>query len=194
MRPSCVFSLLAAAVFALLVADTLPAETEPRQRITAPLVAISGTDSQVRAAFYKRVTTSKEWQQIWADHLGTSVDDHYRPLFELDFEHCLMIAIFRGEQIQTRRLQIETVSENADSLVIRFWQIGYGVSVGPDGTTPPPERPYAFIVLPKTNKPIILEEKIWSKEDQARNRPPEWKEIARLSPDPAPSSGPRPDS
>jgi hypothetical protein len=180
MRISGIFSLLIAFMLPALIATAAPADSRPSQRTTAPLVAISGTDSHVQQSLYKRVTSIKVWQQIWADHLGKSVDDYYRPLFEVDFDRCLVIAIFRGEQIQTRQLKIEAVSENADSLTIRYWEIGYGVSLGPGESAPPPERPYAFIVLPKTDKKIILEEKVWSKEDAARDRPPEWKEIARL--------------
>jgi hypothetical protein len=148
--------------------------------ISKPLVAISGTDSHVKKPSYDRVTTLEDWTRIWARHLGTTVDSYYRPLFEVDFDRCMLVVIFRGEKIQTRRIEIESVSENADQVVIRFWEIGYGIQLGPGEIRPPPERPYAFIVLPKNNKEIILEEKIWSKYEQAHDLPPKWKERARL--------------
>lgn len=156
------------------------AEKELPRSTSKPLLAVSGTDSHIKKPSYLRVTTEKDWNDIWSRHLGTSEDDYYRPLFEVDFDRCLVIAVFRGEQIQTRRLQIESVSENAESVIIRFWEIGYGVFLGPGESASPAERPYAFIVLPITERDIVLEEKIWSKEDAEFDRPPKWKQVARL--------------
>ena len=161
-----------------IAASAAPKEL-PRA-ITKPLVAVSGSDSQVREPSCLRVTTEKDWRSVWARHLGTSTADSYRALFEVDFDCCLVIVIFRGERIQTRRLEIESVSEIPESIVVRFNEPGYGIALGTNESAPPPERPYAFIVLPKTDKEIVIEEKIWSKEDAARNRPPKWKVVARL--------------
>jgi hypothetical protein len=169
------------------------AQKQSIQTNSKPLLAVSGTDSYVTKPHYLRVTKADDWTRIWARHLGTSKEDYYRPLFEVDFDRCLMVVIFRGEQIQTRRLQIESMAENAESITVRFWELSYGTGHGVNETpTPrPPERPYAFIVLPKTNKYIVLEEKIWSKEDAVLDRPPKWKEVARLKPDQSASVEPR---
>jgi hypothetical protein len=162
------------------ISTELFAEQQSAAVQSKPLLAFSGTDSRVKETSYHRVTTANDWAKLWARHLGTSERDYYRPLFEVDFDRCLLIVIFRGERGQTRQLQIESLSEYANSIVIRFWEMGYNtISTDPNYKRPPPERPYAFIVLPKTNKLIVLEEKIWSKEDEARNRPPQWKEVAR---------------
>ena len=180
-----------AVLVCLPTANEVLAETEAAQAILKPLVAMSGTDSRIQQASFLRVSSTKELMNVWARHLGTAVDDYYRPLFEVDFDRCLVIAIFLGERIQIRRMEIESVSEKGDAIVIRFWAIGYAISLGPNDKPAPPERPYTFVVLPKSDKEILLEEKIWTKEDTAKNRPPQWKEIARMKPPKTVSSQPR---
>jgi hypothetical protein len=144
-----------------------------------PLVVISGTDSHVSKPSYERVTTPESWARIWASHLGTSKDDAYRPLLEVDFDRCLVVAVFRGDETNIRRLQVDSLSETADSVVIRFTELGY--QTAGDSNDKPPDRPYAFIVVFKTSKRIVLE----------RNFPnmlstvPEWNEVAQLKGDPA---------
>jgi hypothetical protein len=158
------------------------AQEESSSPISTPLVAISGTDSHVTKPSYERVTTAKDWRRIWAGHLETTVDSYYRAIMEVDFDRCLVVVMFRGEQIQIRQITIDSVLETAGSITIRFNELGYGIGLGKDEKPPKPERPYAFVILPKTNKEIVWEEKIWSKEDSARGRPPKWEERARLKP------------
>jgi hypothetical protein len=152
------------------------AENEKRPPVSKPLVAISGADSHVhvRKPSYERVTTPEDWARIWISHLGTTKDDAYRPLLEVDFDRCLVVVIFGGERINIRRIEIDSLSENTNSIVIRFTELGYQTD-GADNNKPS-DRPYAFIIVPKTNKSIVLERNLANLGVQA----PEWKEVARL--------------
>jgi hypothetical protein len=138
------------------------------------LVAISGADSHVGKPSYQRITTAKDWARIWATHLGTSVDDAYRQLLEVDFQRCLIVVIFQGEAINVRGIQIVSFSETLNSITIRFDELTY--QTAGDSNNDPPRRPYAFVIIPTTSKTIVVEENVQNYKDA----PLEWKQIARL--------------
>jgi hypothetical protein len=140
-----------------------------------PLVAISGRDSHVTKPLYERISNRKDLARIWAKHVGTTVDDYYRPLFEVDFDRCLVVAIYRGEQKNTRGIEISSVSETNNLLVIRFNELFYQTAGASNDD--PPDRPYALVVIPRTNKPISLQANTQSYKGQ----PPIWEEVARSS-------------
>ena len=156
----------------LLVCDCLAAEQ--LMPISKPLVATSGANSHVRKPSFMRVTKSEDWIRIWAAHLGTTKDDAYRSLFEVDFDRLLVIVIFRGETANVRGIQIDSLSETPDSVVVRFTELGYQTA-GIDNNKPW-DRPYAFVISSKTNKIIVVEENIQT----VKGDPPVWKERAQL--------------
>lgn len=146
-----------------------------------PLVAISGTDSHVKNESYERVETQGEWSNALARHLGTSVDDAYRPVIEVDFDKCFVIVVFRGDQIQVRQLIVDKLTEEKESITLRFSELGYQIgNSGPNPLPPEVQRPYAFVVLPKSDKPVRLLETIWNNKDSVNDF--STKEWARLTP------------
>jgi len=148
--------------------------------MSKPLVAISGTNSHVSKPSYQRIVTPEDWTRVWVSHLGTTSDNAYRPLLEVDFDRCLVVAIFRGERGNIRQIQVHSLSETADSIVIRFEELGYQTSVraGEVDEYKVPDRPYAFVILPKSDKAIVLEENI--NRSLVLDGPPKWKSVARL--------------
>jgi hypothetical protein len=160
------------AVLFLLAALAIEANAAAKARM--PLVVVSGADSEVRQASYRRITEPDEWAKIWANHVGTSVDDPYSPRFEVDFGRCMVIAILRGEQQNSRGIQLDSMEDSEDVLVIRFTQLGYQTS-GADNNKPL-DRPYAFVVVPAATKRIVIEENV----QNLIGRPPDWKEVARM--------------
>jgi hypothetical protein len=152
------------------------ADYESLRSVSKPLVAISGTDSRVTKPSYARITTPEDWVRIWVSHLGTTSDNAYRPHLEVDFDRCLVIAIFRGNKVNVRGIQIDSLSETRDSIAIRFNEITYQTE-GPVDEYKVPDRPYTFIIVPKTDKTIIVEEHI---NRSLRGGPPVWKVRARL--------------
>jgi hypothetical protein len=150
------------------------AENEAPRPASKPLMAISGADSHVRKPSYERVTSQQDLSRVWSIHLGTSQDDAYRPLLDVDFDRCLVVAIFRGEQRNIRGIQINSLSEAAESVLIRFLEIGYQTA-GADNNKAL-DQPYAFVVVLKTNKEIVLQQDI----QNMKNAPPKWNEVVRL--------------
>jgi hypothetical protein len=71
----------------------------------------------------------------------------------------------------------DSVLENADVTVIRFVEVTYQTFQRVGEPPKPPDRPYAFVVLPKSKKTIVLEEGV----QEFKGDPPVWKECARLN-------------
>ncbi len=139
-----------------------------------PLVTISGADSKVRKPSYERIATADKWTEAWARHLGTSKEDAYRSLMEIDFERCEVVAIFRGDRTNVRGIKILPLFTDHDYLILRIEDVDYQTN-GADNNKPR-DKPYAFVVIPKTSKEIILEEDV----QHYKGEPPEWKEIIRI--------------
>jgi hypothetical protein len=78
------------------------AAIEISARASRPLIAISGADSHVQRTTYDRIINPDDWDSAWASHLGTRKDDAYRSRFEIDFERCMVVVIFRGERVNVR--------------------------------------------------------------------------------------------
>jgi hypothetical protein len=193
MKAQCIAASLVAVGSCFGFLAVALAQKDVVRPVSKPLVVISGIDSHVKQPSYTCITTAEDWRRTWARHInlptvrGRSVDDLLaiteKMIMQVDFDRCLAVVIFRGEQIQVRQITVDSVLESVGSITIRFKELHYGIDLGPNESPRPLERPYAFIVLPKTNKEIVLQEKIWSKEDERFGRPPKWEEWARLSPE-----------
>jgi hypothetical protein len=170
-------AVITAVVFGLLISRGVRSDVGQKkdQQERKALVVVSGANSKVSNSSLERITTAKEWAKAWARHLGTTEDDPYRPNFDVDFEHCLVVAIFRGNQVNTRGVKVESIAESADRIRIRFKDVGY--QTVDNGEPSPPDRPYAFVVVPKTDKAIVLEEDVQSYKDH----PPVWEQCGKLS-------------
>ena len=163
--------ILLAAVYIVWACSGLygHAQDKNAENLQRPIVVIAGADSHVHKPFYQRVTTSDALHAIWARHLGTSVDDAYRPTMEVDFDRYMVVAALLGDKVNVRGLEVHSVFDNAGSLTIRVERLSY--QTGSKGDT---RQPYAFIVLPKTGKRIVLEENTQNYKGGA----PVWKQLA----------------
>src|SRR5439155_183235 len=119
------------------------------------------------------VRTREEWNRVWATHLGTADDDAYGTKMDVDFERCMVIAVFRGERVNARGIQIDSTTEAGESIRIRLSDLRY--QTAGKANKDPPDRPYAFIVVAKSSKGIVAEENL----QHYKGQPPEWKEWLR---------------
>ena len=167
-------------LFACIVVCSMPlllvaADASKTGNVTAPLVVLTGNDSHVKERAYERIASPADWKKAWLNHLGMKEDTIYRPAMEVDFSRCEVIAIFEGDSWNSCGLRIDSVTERDDSIVVRFDDVSYqtdGPGGGGDRVTP-----FAFVVLPKAQKPIALEDNV----QQYIGRPPEWREVVRLA-------------
>ncbi len=157
-------------------------------RKVRPVVVWTGTDSKQSKESFARCTSPKEWQATWkahTDRLG-GADEPACP--QVDFDSYTVIAIFRKRS----RLRISEVVEEQDCVRVRYQPWGDQIAFipGPKGSSVKVlesgrgeidlNKPYllsfAFIVLPKGAKAIILEEDVQS----VIGDPPVWKECAKF--------------
>ena len=162
MRPNLVVSFVVCSTVALFIA----ADVKKAENSAAPAVVLTGQDSHVEEPTYERIASRAEWKKMWRNHLGMKEDTVVCPAMEVDFSRYEVVAIFGGESSYISGFRVDSVTERDDLVLIRFEGIFFmthGRLI--HGT------PYAFIVLPKSEKPITLE----------TGKPPQSSEVARLT-------------
>ena len=159
------------------------ATSHPSQdRPVAEAVAyLSGGDSQITQQSFFRVSDAAQWQELWLEHLGQREVSIYQPKFEVDFSRSMVIAIFNGKATNTCGIEVCSIHESEQSILIRYEVEGYqtitGLSTTPseDGDSIP-DNAFAFIVLPRSDRTVILDED----QHSIIGDPPRWVEVARL--------------
>ncbi len=202
------------------------AEMQPRERQEAPpstlpaLVTLTGAHSHIADARCLRITTQAEWAALWLEHLGeaSKADDslyHNKAgLPVVDFERCMVVAIFGGASVNSAGYAAGTVpaggagipsGDGAARLIIK--ELGYQtLNNGPPGSGGEPPSagaffwsadaddggdrvtPFAFFVVPRTLGPLVLLDRGENKGSQR------WQERARFPalPEVPPASDPEP--
>jgi hypothetical protein len=164
--------LSVALAVALLSGRTFSNGEEPATRAAKPLLVLSGAASEVKDAGYHRVSSADKLKQIWRSHLGPAQDRGDNPVPEVDFDRCVVLALFEGSKSNSHGLRITEVLERDNETIVRFDDISYQ-SFGNANAV----APFAFVVLPASDKLIVVEENV----QQYLADPPKWKEVARLT-------------
>ncbi len=184
MRRSIVLLAVAIAGFAAIRGAAGEDNAQHAQR---PYVAITGPDSHVRERGYFRVESEKEWIKVWQRHKGEKESEGYNFFYNplglptVDFGNCMVIAIFEGTSENSAGYTANAVFEKGGRLILRFADKGYQTA-GPNGGGQI-ANVYGFFVLPRSNKPVVLEEDVRT----LIAGPPVWKEVAVLPPKGAPA-------
>jgi hypothetical protein len=168
MRPNLFAALIVCSTALLLIAA---GASKPRND-TAPLAVLTGNDSHVKARTYERIASPTDWKKTWLKHLGMKEDTIYRPAMEVDFDRCEVVALFEGESWNTCGFVVHSVTERDDSILLRVEGVYYQTEGDGDCVAP-----FAFVVVPKSSKPITLEQS----DPHFPNEPPRWKEVARFA-------------
>jgi hypothetical protein len=147
----------------------------------APLVTWQGPDSAVAQAGYFRIADEEGWVKLWERHVGEPAkrDNISRPFMpRVNFDRCMVVAIFKGDATNSNGVTVESVSQDDERVLLRIDESTYQTS-GPDGGGVKC-RPFGIFVLPKSAKPVVIEENVQGLKDQ----PEKWKERARaIGPD-----------
>lgn len=170
----CAVTWIVGMVAGLVAFDVVAGEAPTTQG--TPLALLSGADSKVSEASYRRVTSADQWRRVWLDHLGLSDDTIYGPLFEVDFQRCMVLAVFRGKMVNVASERVDSVTQTERAIVVRIDDIGYQTFGFDNEGGAEHVTPYAFIVLPKSGKQIVFENNVQGQKGQ----PPVWKELARI--------------
>jgi hypothetical protein len=165
----------------------LPPSSEELPRKLKPVVVWTGTDSKQAKMSFARCCSQKDWEATWHQHQSSEAKAKGQGCPEVDFDSYMIVAIFNGKSFQKTGIEIVTVTEEKNCLRVRYkplwFQVGFirpergsGPAKGETKTDAYETQSYAFVVLPKSQKAIVLEEDV-------RNLipdPPVWKKRATL--------------
>lgn len=144
-------------------------------------VAWTGSFSDVHEPTIERATSREQWRNLWLRHGRRSERNatNVQLIPEVDFERCMVVAVFSGAMTQSNGNSIVEVLETADLIRVRYARQSFQVSPGPDGRERLVEvTPYGIFVLPLSAKQIVVEEQI----PAMFGRPPEWRLMAEIPP------------
>lgn len=139
------------------------------------LLVMSSNDSHIATQDFRRITSAEMWSKTWLEHLGLDGDTIYRCFMEINYDRCMVVAVFGGNKTNLCGYEVDSVQEQEERILVRFIDIDYQTA-GPDGGADQ-VTPYAFIVLPKSDKPIVLEETVRS---MVPGQALLWTEVAQL--------------
>ncbi len=167
-----------AAALAAVAARAPSAAAEPRTD-PRPLVSWSGWDSRVTQRAYHRVADAESWARVWEQHAGPPQRDATGApqIPTVNFEACMVIAIFAGAGVNSSGVEIVSITEDEDRLLVRFDQRSYQtMSSGPEDRGRK-VTDYGIFVLPRCDKEVVLEENVQG----LIGAPPKWKERQRFA-------------
>lgn len=170
-------TLVLTALLLALPVDARPNTVPADEDTSRPLVALHGASSRITATRYLRVTDAKEWRSLWLEHLGVTpggLEDLAAEVPEIDFDRCMVIALFTGSRWNSRGISCEGIIERDAELLVRFDQLSYQTS-GPDGGGEK-VQPFGVFVLPRSECRVVLEENVQGLKDN----PPKWKRQAEI--------------
>ncbi len=148
----------------------------PAEKSLKPCVAFMGVDSHVTKPRDCRITSPDEWTRLWQEHKGKKptgrYDQFYDPLSlpAIDFDRYMVIVIFEGGSWQSAGVRVDSISEENERIVFRFSYKVY--QVGP-GDVEKKATAYGFFVVPRSTKPVVLEEGFHSMNREVK---PVWEE------------------
>ena len=157
-----------------------------------------GAHSRIAERCQYRITSEKEWVDLWLRHVGYKPEGEQYEVWSnpadvprVDFDEYMIVAIFSGRSVNCDGMEAVSVMEETECLRFRFRGMFYqtfkihgeghflssaanseaALFDGPVHTTP-----YAMLVVPRSTKPLVLEENVQSQ----IGAPPAWKERQRF--------------
>jgi hypothetical protein len=162
-------------VAALAALPSIPGQEGGKGGASKPYVTLWGADSKVKERGYRLIGSQKELEEIWTKHRGEE-PSYFAGAPEVDFDRCLVIAVFEGESMNSAGVESKGILDGEKEVTFRFQGRWYQ-TLGPGGGGKK-STAYGFFVIPRTRKPIVLEENV----QNLIGGPPVWKERARLEP------------
>jgi hypothetical protein len=145
----------------------------------APYVAFRGAGSAVTKPRYVRIDGAEAWKKLWLEHAGVAAEkhnDYYNGggVPDVDFERCMVIAIFPGEVTNSAGVDLVSVEDRHSSLRVRFRQRWFQTA-GTDGGAER-ARPFGIFVVPRRVIYMVVEDDV----QNLIGGDAVWKERAKL--------------
>lgn len=153
---------------------------QPPAEGAKPFVAFSGGDSRIETVRYERIVSDHSWAEVWLGNFGKRPSGKYdffrnpERVPDVDFEKCMVIAVFGGKTTNRAGFKAVGITESAEQVTFRFCPKSFQTGGQSDrGHT---TTPYAFFVVPRSTKPVVLEVDA----HQYLGDQPAWKEVHRF--------------
>ncbi len=157
-----------------------PASAAELPRKLKPVVVWTGTDSKQAKMSFARYCSRKDWSATWHKHQSTDRKGNKQRCPEVDFDSHMVVAIFQGKSFQDTGIEVITVTDEKNCIRIRYkpmsFQVAYIEPPAKGETDSYETQSYAFLVLPKSQKAIVLEEDVRS----LIHDPPLWKKRSTI--------------
>ncbi len=171
-------SLIWLATTVVLGVGAFALNVAPESASLKPCVSFNGAHSSIGTPRIEIIRDAAAWKALWVEHRGDRVDTSvYGPEAPvIDFTRYDVIAVFSGEAWNCNGHFVVDVADLAETRRVRFDSHTFQTA-GPGGGGVK-SRPYGIWVLPRTARPIVLEENVQG----LIGHPPVWKERARFEP------------
>jgi hypothetical protein len=142
-----------------------------------PYMVLSGADSHITAPNCLRITSESQWDSTWLEHKGWDKKQAYEKFYNrlgipiIDFNKCMVIAVFLGETWNTAGMSVIFIQEGIDQIVLGFDLNTYQTMEHGDQV-----NPYGLFVLPGSNKQVLLQINVQTFASRIRKEPPVWKD------------------
>jgi hypothetical protein len=175
--------ILVLAAAALPVAGVALVRAEDAQRGVSkefqPLVTFTGPHSRINKPTWLRITSAKDFHPLFMRHVGLKPEEfdkrrnpHGVPT--IDFERCMVVAVFRGDSWNSDGLYVKEVVEDGPRLIVRYDDRSYQTA-GPDGGGVR-VTPYGLFVMPRSDKELMVEENV----QVYKRDSPKWEQRAHF--------------
>jgi hypothetical protein len=149
------------------------------ERTVRPYVGLWGAHSKVKRKSFHRITTPEAWTALWLRHRGREAKSHSAYYNEagvpdIDFERCMVVAIFQGEAWNSAGVKVLSVTEDEARLLLQYDDRSYQTA-GPNGGGVRVTA-FGFFVLPKSTRELVVEENLQG----LKGRPDRYRERARF--------------
>lgn len=142
----------------------------------APLgtMVLTGAKGGAKTARSRRAYSQEGWEDVW--RLFSPQKMHaklHRP--QVDFASKMVVACFLGEVENTVGLILREMKLTEDEMILNVEKLDY-VSFGKSDLT----NPYAFFIVPRTRKSVVINFDARSLGQRAGNAPAKWEHYASL--------------
>lgn len=137
-----------------LAASAASAIASPPARFIKPVVVVTGIDSKEDKESFSCCRTRDDWVKVWAKHTGIADEHKCRPI-EIDFESYMVLALFQGKHHSNRGIAVDPIADEPTQLRVRYRPLWYAKVPKSSGSTS--TQSYAFVVVPRSNKAILIE-------------------------------------
>jgi hypothetical protein len=155
---------------------------EPKDKPLKPTAVFRGRHSAIHDEAFELIATEAQWEKLWEKHRGKEREPLFTETFQelnIDFDTHYVVALFTGPShwcIPHPKLRGETVVIQYEH---GFCQTAAGFQKGwteHEKAKWYAQCPYAFVVLPKPVKAVIIEEGV----RRQLSDPFTWKERKRF--------------